>query len=435
VDDSSEKKGSLAILKSMPRTYWIVIIMEFFERAAYYGMMAFLASYFVDHIGSHIQWGIMRPVLFWLLYIIPLFSGALAEKEGYKKILGIAFILMVIAYVGAGFATSYLVFFLFMVILGVGGGLFKPVISGTVARSTDERSSQLGFGVYYWTINVGSFLTSLVAAHYYEEDRFFILFMLAGVYVALLIPLNLLFYREPKKPGTIKTYGDAIKGIRTVCGNFPFLALLIIFSGFWVMYARSTDSALWLLKEDYLDLTPVNDFVSSALSPLFGLFGGEFRFSFNAANIMTINAGVIILFQIPVARLISKTRALPTMIVGIGLASTFPIIVACSSDVWMFVLGLLLFSIGEIIAYPKLISYVGLIAPKDKVAIYMGFVFLPVAISTAFDPINGLIWTRLVIEQGQVPTYWFIIAGIGVATMVGLIVYDRLLGKKLSLKE
>ena len=36
----------------------------------------------------------------------------------------------------------------------------------------------------------------------------------------------------------------------------------------------------------------------------------------------------------------------------------------------------MLFSIGEMTTHPKYISYVGQIAPRDKVATYMGFGFL-----------------------------------------------------------
>jgi len=420
------KKSVGTLLKSFPRTYWVVIVMEFFERTAFYGMMAFLADYFVEHVGSHTQWGIMRPVLFWLLYIIPLFSGAMAEKVGYKKILSVAFVLMALAYFLAGYAVTFLPFLLTMVLLGVGGGLFKPVISGTIARSTDKSNSTMGFGIYYWTINVGSLITSLVAHHFVQQESYTILFVLSGIYVSLMLVNNLFFYREPQKPGKIKSYADVFNGIKTVCLSGRFIVLLVIFSGFWIMYNRSQDSALWLLRENYLDLAPVNSFVSSVLGPL-GIGSG---FEFSVANVMTINAGVIVLCQVPVSYLVRNTKPVPTMVVGIGLAVLFPLILFISNNAWLFILGLVLFSIGEITAYPKLISYVGLIAPKDKVAIYMGFVFLPVAFSTFFDPINGVIWERLVIKGGDIPTYWLIIAGIGFATMVALIIYDRTLGRR-----
>ena len=441
-DDPVKKARS-----KFPGTYWVVIVMEFFERFAFYGMMAFLADYFVKNVGSHEQWGALRTVLFMILYIVPILSGALAEKVGYKKVLGVAFLLMGAAYLGVGRSeycrevlasvgfenmTAVPFFFTFMIILGLGGGLFKPIISGTIARSTDATNSTVGFGIYYWSINVGSFLASLVAAHYVDQNNEEIMFLFAAVCVGLMLFNNFFFYREPSKPGKIKSFGDTAAAIGTVFANWRFIVLLVIFSGFWAMYNRSQDSALWLLSENYLDMTPVNDFVTS----IGVVFYEDFRFNFNVAHVMTINAGVIIVLQVVVSYLVRNAPPLPTMIVGIGLATTFPLITALSTNPWLFVLGLVLFSIGEITAYPKLISYVGLIAPRDKVAIYMGFVFLPIFFAAMFFDIpNGWVWDELVVKNRDITTYWYIVAGLGAFTMVCLILYHKLLGKKLTFEK
>ena len=226
MDQPPEKKS---LLKSFPSTYWVVIVMEFFERSAFYGMMAMLADYFVENVGSTEQWGLMRTVLFVILYLVPIFSGALAEKVGYKKILGVAFLFMLLAYLGVGGNKTFPVFFGFMVVLGLGGGLFKPVISGTIARSTDKSNSTMGFGIYYWSINVGSFLTSLVASQLYDRKSFFMIFALSGVYVGLMFFNNIFCYREPDKPGKIKTAGDVFKGVGIVFMNWRFILLLLVF--------------------------------------------------------------------------------------------------------------------------------------------------------------------------------------------------------------
>ena len=48
--------------------------------------------------------------------------------------------------------------------MATGSGLFKPIISGTIARTTDESNSAFGFGIYYWMINLGAFLAPLVVS-------------------------------------------------------------------------------------------------------------------------------------------------------------------------------------------------------------------------------------------------------------------------------
>ena len=54
--------------------------------------------------------------------------------------------------------------FLALLVMATGSGLFKPIISGTIARTTDESNSAFGFGIYYWMINLGAFLAPLVVS-------------------------------------------------------------------------------------------------------------------------------------------------------------------------------------------------------------------------------------------------------------------------------
>jgi MFS family permease len=77
-----------------------------------------------------------------------------------------------------------------------------------------------------------------------------------------------------------------------------------------------------------------------------------------------------------VSKIVSKTKALPTMITGISFATIGMAILAINTSIWVFILGIFIFSLGEMTAHPKYISYLGLIAPRDKKATYMGFGFL-----------------------------------------------------------
>ena len=49
---------------------------------------------------------------------------------------------------------------------------------------------------------------------------------------------------------------------------------------------------------------------------------------------------------------------------------------AFSHNGWVFIAGIAIFSLGEMIAHPKYYSFVGLVAPEAKKALYMGYSFL-----------------------------------------------------------
>ena len=151
-----EKKK--AGFSSFTKNYWVVIMMEFFERGSYYGMMSILSVYMTDQLNfTKESVGVIKGTIQPLLYILPILAGALGDRFGYRKTLTFAFIFLGLGYFLTSQATEYALVFASLVILGIGAGAFKPMISGTIARETNESNSTLGFGIFYWSINLGAF--------------------------------------------------------------------------------------------------------------------------------------------------------------------------------------------------------------------------------------------------------------------------------------
>jgi len=157
--EEEEKNGSG--IRSFPKNFWTVIIMEFFERGSYYGVMSVLSVYLVmsvDNGGlgfSKESVGVIKSTITPLLYLLPILSGAIADRFGYRKVLMFAFVVMSTGYFLTSTVTSYSLVFLSLTLMAVGAGFFKPLISGTIARVTDESNSGLGFGIFYWPAIIG----------------------------------------------------------------------------------------------------------------------------------------------------------------------------------------------------------------------------------------------------------------------------------------
>ena len=164
----TEPMASTSLLRRYSPTFWTANVMELFERAAYYGMNSILAGYLtlavVDGgLGFSTQAvGFLQGIVYACTYVLPILGGALADRYGYRRMLLVAFSLLATGYFAAGHASTYALVFLALLVMATGSGLFKPIISGTIARTTDERTSAFGFGIYYWMINLGAFLAPLV---------------------------------------------------------------------------------------------------------------------------------------------------------------------------------------------------------------------------------------------------------------------------------
>jgi dipeptide/tripeptide permease len=249
---------------------------------------------------------------------------------------------------------------------------------------------------------------------------------MAAIGTGWLLLLNLFVYKEPPKPASSKSIFEVLKGAVLVLKDFRFILMIVIYSGFWILYFQMFDTVLWYLQ-DHVDMTNVN----SAVNGFLGIFISNPSWKFDVEHVTVINAGTIILLQIVISNIVKNTKALPTMITGIGLGTIGMAILSISPNPWIFLAGILIFSLGEMTAHPKYISYVGLIAPPDKKALYLGYAFLYGVLGSGIGGILGAnLYVYFVDTLNKPSVLWMIFALIGVATMIGLILFNKFLAPK-----
>ena len=425
--EKSEKGG---LFKSLPRSFWLANIMELFERGAYYGLNALLARYLSDTVGGGLGFGedevgLLQGIVYAVTYVVPILGGALADRYGYRRLLLVAFSLLSAGYFIAGQVTSYWVIFAALLVMATGSGLFKPIITGTVARTTTEKNSGFGFGVYYWMINLCALIAPLVAG-YLRGFSWRHVFIASSIYCALMLLPTIFLYRDPPKPESTKKLKQVLTDAGLVLSDARFMLLIFVYSCFWILYFQNFGSILWYLR-DFIDPTPVNNMFASI----------GITFHLDAQHVTVINAGTIVLLQIVVSRIVKNLKALPTMMGGVLIGSMGFLCLSLSQSVWIFVLGIFVFSIGEMTAHPKYYSYIGQSAPQESKATYMGYAFLYGVIGSLvgsnvggemyyaiLEPIKGQVGV-----EGTITTFWLVFAILGVGTMLTLGLYNKLFGE------
>lgn len=426
----AESTPKTNVFKSFSKNFWTVIVMEFFERGSYYGMMSILSVYMTDQLNfTKESVGVIKSTIQPLLYILPIIAGAIGDRFGYRRVLTFAFIFLGLGYFLTSQTTEYAMVFASLIIMAFGAGAFKPMISGTIARETNESNSTVGFGIFYWSINLGAFLFPLILVPYIKNTFGWQYVMMASAIctAAMLIPTYLI-YKEPKKPESTKNLAEVLKGMILVLTDFRFILMIVIYSGFWILYFQQFDSVLWYFK-DYVDKTPITNAVNSFL----GLFVSNPNWQFDVEHVTVINAGTIILLQIIVSNIVKNKKALPTMITGISMGTIGIAILAISTHPFVFIAGIFIFSVGEMTAHPKFISYVGLIAPEDKKAVYLGYSFLYGVLGSGIGGVLGANLYVHFIDNLKNPTMlWLTFSFIGVATIIGLLLYNKFLAPKSS---
>ena len=216
--------------------------------------------------------------------------------------------------------------------MATGSGLFKPIISGTIARTTDESNSALGFGIYYWMINLGAFLAPLVVS-VLKGFSWRYVFVASALYTGLmLLPDGLRLPRPAAARQSSKSLREVLMGAAEVLGDSRFMLMIVVYSGFWVLYFQNFGTVLCYLR-DFVDRAPVSAAVTSLLRGV----GLAWTFAFDAEHVTVINAGTIILLQVFVSRIVKSRPPLPTMVTGMAIGALGFLLLASSRNAWVFI--------------------------------------------------------------------------------------------------
>ncbi|HSG29414.1 MAG TPA: MFS transporter, partial [Candidatus Krumholzibacterium sp.] len=294
---------------SFPRSFWVANVMELFERGAYYGLNALLAIYLSEKVANgglgftEDMVGLLQSFVYAMTYVIPILGGALADRYGYRKMLLVAFCLLSAGYFVAGQVTTYGVIFVSLLVMATGSGLFKPIISGTIARTTNEKNSGFGFGVYYWMINLGALVAPLVAGFIRDSMSWSYVFTFSSIYCALMLLPTAFLYKDPPKPESSKNFKEVMTGAITVLSDARFMLLIFVYSCFWILYFQNFGSVLWYLR-DFIDPAPITRF--------FARMGMDY--TLRPEHVTVVNAGTIVLLQIVVNLVVKHIKPLPTMV-------------------------------------------------------------------------------------------------------------------------
>lgn len=376
----------LSVLKNYKTTFWAANVIELFERWAWYGFYMAFALYLVNSkdtgaLGlTQAQKGIIMGTGSMLLYFLPVITGAIADKVGYKRILFLSFSVYITGFYMIGsFETFGWMFFAFIWTC-IGGALFKPIISAMIARNTTAETSSIGFGIFYMMINIGGFIGPFIAGVLMQKSWDFVFYM-SIITMGINYFITAFFFREPiiKEKGSslLKSIANAFVNIGITLQNWKYVLFLIIMILFWTAFNQLYYS-FPVFVDQWIDTSPLYDGIH-AVWPWLAEAIGTSDGTITSVTLGSMDAFFIIIFQLVVSALVMRFRPLAAMMGGILVLAGGLALMFSNQNSWLILLGILIFALGEMASSPKFTEYVGRIAPEDKKALYMGTSFLPIA--------------------------------------------------------
>ncbi len=457
-------KTSSTSLRGFSKAFWVSNTTELLERMAYYGVFIVITLYLSNTLGfNDFEASIISGFFSGGLYLLPIFTGAYADKIGFRKSMLIAFSLLTVGYVGLGLLPTMLeavglveygestrfhglqessdkwLIVPILCLLVVGGSFIKSVISASVAKETTEENRARGYSIFYMMVNIGAFtgktvidpLRSLMGEMAYIYMNYF---SAAMTMLALLAVFFL--YKSTKTAGEGKSMTEIGRGFLRVFTNGRLLALILIVTGFWMVQQQ-----LYATMPKYV-----------------------IRMAGEAARpgwIANVNPLVVVCLVSFITKLMAKRSAVTSMTVGMFLIPVSALLMACGnllgSDIFtgisnitlMLIFGIIVQGIAECFISPRYLEYFSLQAPKGEEGMYLGFSHLDAFLSSIFGfgisgilltkycPDPALFETREAWEAASVNAHyiWYYFAAIGLIAAVALLIFAVVTKKGIGKSE
>lgn len=427
------------MFKNYSKAFWTANLVELFERAAYYAVFIAITLYLTQVVGFNDIWAAWISGVFSAgLYLLPPFTGAYADKIGFRKGIILAFTLLTIGYFTLGVFPYKITVLPAFVILMFGGSFIKSIISGTVAKTTTEANRAKGFSIFYGIVNVGAFLGKTFAYPLRIEWGLVSINIYAAIMTFIALVLVIFFYKSTTQAGEGKSFKELWNGLIKVITNGKLITLILIVTGFWII-----QSQLYATMPKYVTRT-VGKFASpewiSNVNPLVVMISVMFITNMmkKVKAITSMSVGMMLM---PLSALTMASSYILQSITGnsvnfFGLFSAHPISV-------MLIFGIIIQGLAECFILPRYLEYFSLQAPKGEEGLFLGFShlysffanILGFGISgyllTAYCPDPATLSPKQLVHAYDKAYYiWFYFAGIGLAAAILILIYNYFTNKQ-----
>lgn len=438
--------------KGYSRAFWVSNTVEMFERMAYYAIFIVITLYLSNTLGfNDLEASMISGLFSGGLYLLPIFTGAYADKIGFRRALIIAFTLLTVGYLGLAMLPTFLqsaglveygevtrfnglpdsslrwIIVPIMIIIVVGGSIIKSTISASVAKETTSENRARGYSIFYMLVNIGSFsgksiidpLRHLIGEQAYITINYFSAFMTLAALLAVIF-----LYRSVHTAGEGKSMRDIGAGFVRVFTNWRLVALIIIVTGFWIVQQQ-----LYATMPKYV-----------------------IRMAGEAARpgwIANVNPLVVVCCVGFITRLMAKRSAITSITIGMFLIPLSATLMAfgnlLGSDIFagisnitlMMIVGIVFQALAECFISPRYLEYFSLQAPKGEEGLYLGFSHLDSFLSSIFGfGISGILLTkycpdpalfesRAAWEAASANAHyiWYYFAAIGLISAISLLIF------------
>jgi len=389
------------IYAEYPRTFWTLIVITFIDRVGGAMLFPFFALYLTQKFDIGMtQVGVLFAAFSFSSFVGSMFGGALTDRFGRKGIIIFGLIASSLSTLLMGLVNTYLAFFFVAFFVGILAETSGPARQAMIADILPEKQRAQGYGIFRVAFNlsvvIGPAIGGLLAARSYM-----ILFVSDAVISLITAALVFRLLPETKPEASSDAPQESMKG--SFAGYFRVL--------------RDTAFMLFLGASMLMVLTYMN------MNTTLGVFLRDV-YSIPEAGygwLLSLNAAMVVLFQFPITRRIENLPPLLMMALGTLLYAIGFAMYGFVSVYSLFVLAMVVLTIGEMIVAPVGQALVAKFSPEEMRGRYMAVFGFSWIIPFAFGPMLA----GYVLDNFNPNWLWYFAGIVGMLAVVGFLALHR----------
>lgn len=400
------------VYQEYPVPFWVLMTGTFIDRLGTNLIMPFLAIYVVQRFDARItQVGLIFTIFAASSGLGNLLAGALADRFGRRFTLLLGLVCAATARIGLGLANDFTALYTAAALAGLFGAIGWPAQLAMTADLLGPGKRANGFGIQRVVINSTFALGPLAGGFFGPRIGYLPLFILdafTSYFVAVVVFSKLPETRPAQGQGIpAENFAQTLAGYRRVLRDGTFLAFILISILTVTAYMQmSTTLSVYLVKFQHISE------------------------SFFASLVM-LNALMVVFFQFSISRWASQRPLLLMMIAGAGFYLLGFGSYGLSPSGPLFVLAMVLITLGEMLVIPTSQALTALLAPLDMRARYVATERLTWIVAQSLGPLAA----TTIMDRFDPRWVWYgcsILCAISIAGFYGLHLHSR---KRLKEKQ
>jgi predicted MFS family arabinose efflux permease len=384
-----QKERVTALYHEYPRHFWTLVGVTFIDRLGGALLFPFFALYITSKFGVGMtEVGVLFAAFSFSSFLGTMLGGALSDRLGRKGMLVFSLITTSFSSVAMGLVDSLELFYTLALLVGIFTDTGGPAYNAMVADLLPPAKRAQGYGiirvVFNLSVTIGPAIGGFLAARSYLS-----LFLTDAI--ISLISAAIVWRAMPETKPTALPDQEP----ETIAGTFKG-------------YFKVLRDSLFML---FLGASILMGFVYMNMNTTLGVFLRDAHGIPESGYglILSLNAAMVVLFQFPITRRIEGFPSMLVMACGAALYAIGFAMYGFVSVYILFMLAMVIITIGEMLIAPVSQAIVAGFAPEDMRGRYMAVSGFSWGIPYAAGPVLA----GIILDRGDPRMLWWIAGLVG----------------------